>query len=176
MVYLFKKIKNGKICWYLGESKRENGKVRRTWQKYLGTAENVGEALKHGVFPKETDVLEFGLCAALLKIDSEIKFKDSVDNILKKREQGLSYGEHLLLRILSTLSLNFISLSIFRSAAHSPNSKTSVSFGNTPCFSASPTFSAVPKYFCHVLLTFPFSLLLSPKYQQIFPFFIFLNK
>src|SRR3990167_5918785 len=103
MVYLFKKIKNGKICWYLGESKRENGKVRRTWQKYLGTAENVGEALKHGVFPKETDVLEFGLCAALLKIDSEIKFKDSVDNILKKREQGLSYGEHLLLTVINRI-------------------------------------------------------------------------
>ena len=79
MVYLFKKIKNGKICWYLGESKRANGKVRRTWQKYLGTAENVGEALKHGIFPKETDVLEFGLCAALLKIDNEIQFKDTFD-------------------------------------------------------------------------------------------------
>ena len=103
MVYLFKKIKNGKICWYLGESKRENGKVRRTWQKYLGTAENVGEALKHGIFPKETDVLEFGLCAALLKIDNEIQFKDTVDKIFKKREQGLSYGEHLLLTIINRI-------------------------------------------------------------------------
>lgn len=103
MVYLFKKIKNGKICWYLGESKRENEKVRRIWQKYLGTAENVGEALKHGIFPKETDVLEFGLCASLLKIDNEIQFKDTVDKILRKREQGLSYGEHLLLTIINRI-------------------------------------------------------------------------
>ena len=103
MVYLFKKIKNRKVCWYLGESRRENGKVRRIWQKYLGIAENVGEALKHGIFPEETDVLEFGLCAALLKTDGEIQFKDTVDKILKKREQGLSYGEHLLLTIINRI-------------------------------------------------------------------------
>ncbi len=103
MVYLFKKIKNGKICWYLGESRRENGKVRRIWQRYLGIAENVGEALKHGIFPEETDVLEFGLCAALLEIDNEIQFRDVVDKILKKREQGLSYGEHLLLTIINRI-------------------------------------------------------------------------
>lgn len=103
MVYLFKKIKNGKVCWYLGESKRENGKVRRIWQKYLGTAENVGEALKHGIFPEETDVLEFGLCAVLLKINNEIQFKEIADKILKKREQGLSYGDHLLLTIINRI-------------------------------------------------------------------------
>jgi transposase len=103
MVYLFKKIKNSKICWYLGESRRENGKVRRIWQKYLGTAENVGEALKHGTFPEETDILEFGLCAALLEIDKEIQFKNAADKILKKREQGLSYGEHLLLTIINRI-------------------------------------------------------------------------
>lgn len=103
MVYLFKKIKNGKACWYLGESKRENGKVRRIWQKYLGTAENVGEELKHGVFPQETDVLEFGLCASLLAIDEEIQLRDVVDKIIKKRDQGLSYGEHILLTIINRI-------------------------------------------------------------------------
>ncbi len=103
MVYLFKKIKNSKVCWYLGESRRENGKVRRIWQKYLGTAEKVGEELKHGVFPEETDVLEFGLCAALLAIDEEVQFRNVADKIIKKREQGLSYGEHLLLTIINRI-------------------------------------------------------------------------
>ena len=103
MVYLFKKIKNGKLCWYLGESKRIDGKVRRIWQKYLGTADKVADQLKNGTVPQEIDVLEVGLVAALLDLNNEIDFTNLVDNVIPKREQGLSYGEHLLLTLINRI-------------------------------------------------------------------------
>ena len=103
MVYFFKKIKNGKLCWYLGESKRIDGKVRRIWQKYLGTAEKVADRLKNGIAPQEIDVLEFGLVAALLDLSKELGFTNLVDKAIPKREQGLSYGDHLLLTIINRI-------------------------------------------------------------------------
>lgn len=103
MVYLFKKIKNGKLCWYLGESKRIDGKVRRIWQKYLGTADKVADRLKNGAVPQEIDVLEFGLVAALLDLSNDMSFTNLVDQVIPKREQGLSYGEHLLLTLINRI-------------------------------------------------------------------------
>ena len=103
MANLFRKIKKGKVYWYIGESKREGSKVRRIWQKYLGPAERVADQLLKGVAPTEVDVLEFGLCSALLNINDELDFVNSINKVIPKREQGISYGEHLLLTVINRI-------------------------------------------------------------------------
>lgn len=103
MANLFKKIIKGKAYWYMGESKRINGKVKRIWQKYIGPVEKVAEELQHGPIPKEVDVLNLGVCGALMNINKDINFVNSVNKIVKKREQGLTHGEHILLTIMNRI-------------------------------------------------------------------------
>lgn len=101
MVYIFKKKLKGKIYWYLGESKRVNGKSRFVWQKYLGTASKIKAHWETGLVPQEIDFLEFGTIASLLAIGEDINFVDIVNKVISKRMQGLSVGEHLLLTIIN---------------------------------------------------------------------------
>ena len=103
MVNLVKKKIKGKIYWYIGESKRIEGKVKRIWQKYLGPADKVAKQLIEGVAPQEVDVLDMGLCSALLSLNESISFIENVNQVIPKREQGISYGEHLLLTIINRI-------------------------------------------------------------------------
>lgn len=103
MAYLFQKKKGERYYWYLGENQRVNGKVKRIWQKYVGPAENVANQLAYGTVPEQIDILDFGLCSALLNINDKIKFVESVNEIISKREQGLGYGEHLLISLINRI-------------------------------------------------------------------------
>lgn len=103
MAYIFKKKKEGKNYFYLAENKRVNGEVKKAWQKYLGPADRVAKKLAEGGESKEVDVLEFGLVASLLNVDEKIKFSRTVNEVIKKRNQGLSYGNHLLLSIINRI-------------------------------------------------------------------------
>lgn len=103
MVILFKKIKQGKAYWYLGENKWTNGKSMRLWQKYLGTAEKLKQILEEGFKPQKIDIMEFGLIAALLHIEKELNFVQIVDELIPKRNQGLSVGHHMLISIINRL-------------------------------------------------------------------------
>lgn len=104
MPYIFKKEVRGLMYYYLGENKKVNGVSRRVWQKYVGTAKTIQELLEQGNIPSEIDSLEFGLCAALLKINDELDFVGIADKVLDKREQGLSYGEHLLITVINRIA------------------------------------------------------------------------
>lgn len=103
MAYLFRKKVRGLTYWYLGENKKVKGVSRRVWQKYLGTANVVKERLSAISIPVEIDVLDFGLCSSILNLNEELKFVDSVNKVIGKREQGLSYGDHLLLTIINRI-------------------------------------------------------------------------
>lgn len=100
MAYIFKKKVKGKTVWYLGENKKVNGVSKRIWQRYVGNSQTIKEKL---LAPSEIDVLEFGCIAASLAINDEIEFSKIVDEIIKKREQGLSYGEHLLITLINRI-------------------------------------------------------------------------
>lgn len=102
MAYLFKKKVRGQTYWYLGENKKVNGVSRRIWQKYLGTA-NIIKNRVEGAGPAEIDVLEFGLPASMLAIGEDLDFVNIVNKVIKKRDQGLSIGEHLLLTIANRI-------------------------------------------------------------------------
>ena len=100
MAYLFQKKVRGQSYWYLGENKKVNGVSRRVWQKYLGTA-NVIKDRVDGFGPVEVDVLEFGVVAGMLAISEDLDFVSVVNEVIWKREQGLSIGDHLLLTIIN---------------------------------------------------------------------------
>lgn len=103
MAYLFKKKKGDKYYWYLGENQRVNGRVKRIWEKYVGPAKNVANRLAYGTIPEEIEVLDLGICAALLNINDKLKFIEIINKILPKREQGIGYGEHLLITLINRI-------------------------------------------------------------------------
>lgn len=101
MVYLFTKKRKTGTYYYLGENKKVNGKSRRVWQKYVGPAHAIKGLLEGGKSPFEIDVLEFGLVAGILTVNDDLDFAGVIDKVIPKREQGLSFGDHLLLTIIN---------------------------------------------------------------------------
>jgi len=89
--------------YYLVRKKRIDGKVKRVWHKYLGTPETIEN------FYRDCEVhtslklksFEYGRTAALMKIAEELNFVGIVNKHTgKKKMQGLTVGEYMLLIIL----------------------------------------------------------------------------
>ena len=104
MVFLEKKKKKGgHIQWYVSERKMVNGKVKRTWQKYIGTAETILKLKESAESLPYTKLksFQYGKTAALLSIADELKFVEIVNKHTdKKNIEGLTVGEYLLLNII----------------------------------------------------------------------------
>lgn len=103
MAYILKKRIKGRTYYYLAEAQRINGKPRIAWQKYLGTAEKIKEKLLESKHQGIEDImtLELGSLAAIESIEKDIHFQDIVDNVVPKREQGMSVGHYLYLIVLN---------------------------------------------------------------------------
>jgi len=103
--FLFKKTSRGKQYWYIGENKREKGKVVRAWETYLGTAERIVELLQQEEV--QIDYIEptkFGAEAAALLILQRLKVRDFVNGLgLKKRNQGLDLGRYIELMVINRI-------------------------------------------------------------------------
>jgi len=88
--------------WYIGENKRVNGKIKRVWEKYIGSTERLIEIFNTGaVIPDEVRIIDFGLLAATLDLAEELNLINIINKHAPKREQGLSVGEFNLLSILN---------------------------------------------------------------------------
>ena len=88
--------------WYIGENKRVNGKIKRVWEKYIGSTERLVEIFNTGaVIPDEVRIIDFGLLAATLDLAEELNLINIINKHAPKREQGLSVGEFNLLSILN---------------------------------------------------------------------------
>jgi transposase len=97
MVHLVKKKKKGNVYLYLQETGRVNGKSKRLWQIYLGPEHKFKEHSQIITIPEvETDTIEFGLIAALLLTAEKLGVVNIINKFVKKRNQGLSVGEHML--------------------------------------------------------------------------------
>ena len=103
MVFLRKKLVNGKPYWYVVESARVDGKVKTIFQVYLGSAEKILE-MKRQCEALPYDKLRsfgYGKLAALLHVNEELGFIDIVNKHTdKKLINGLSVGEYLLLDVI----------------------------------------------------------------------------
>ena len=97
--------KKGRVPQYnLVRKKRINGNVKRVWSKYLGTAETIEKF--YNKCEDSTDMklksYEFGRTAALMQIAKELNFVEIVNkHTSKKKIEGLTVGEYMLLIILS---------------------------------------------------------------------------
>jgi len=102
MATLQKKKSRGKTYWQIVESRRVNGKPRPIVLMHLGTAEKLLQRLQHGVGkPFKAKVLQFGALAALWNIAQELQIVDIIDRHVKKRHQGVSCGQYILLAALN---------------------------------------------------------------------------
>ena len=98
-----KKIKNN-IYYYYVESKRINGKPKHVNQKYLGTAETIYKKLNvtSGIpEPLYSIVLDFADVSVLLDVASRLGVVDIINKYAKKRNQGVSPGEYILVAAIN---------------------------------------------------------------------------
>ncbi|MDR1085913.1 MAG: IS1634 family transposase [Deltaproteobacteria bacterium] len=116
MASLIKKRKKGHDYYYLAVSARINGKPRIVEQKYLGTLENIAEAVKlknenKGPVKPHTGVhFAFADIAALLDISERLGIRNIIDKHTGKRRQGLNVSDSILLaaiqRVVAPTSKN----------------------------------------------------------------------
>ncbi|TFH46423.1 MAG: IS1634 family transposase [ANME-2 cluster archaeon] len=103
MVFLEKKKLKGHTYWYASERRLVDGKIKRTWQEYLGTTETIIECMrKSKELPHiKLKSFQYGKTAALLSISDELNFIDIVNKHTNKKQiEGLTVGEYLLLNII----------------------------------------------------------------------------
>jgi len=103
MAYIIKKRLKGRTYYYLAEAQRIDGKPRIVWQKYLGTADKIKEKLLESPAEGIEDIVTFelGSVAAVESIEKEVRFQEIVDDVVPKRNQGMSVGQYLYLILLN---------------------------------------------------------------------------
>ena len=100
MVSIVRKTINGNAYYYARQSKRIDGKPRIVWQKYLGRAEDIVQAVE-GNTPKHAIVREFGAVAALYDIACQLRIVEHIDRRVPKRAGEVSVGTCLLIAVLN---------------------------------------------------------------------------
>lgn len=110
MATIIKKTKKGRHYYYAVECQRKNGKPRITWQKYLGTLDAIILRAEESPPAKvhEIELFEAGGIAAILNMADKLNLIKIIDEIVPKREQGVSVGHYMILaainRVLSPCS------------------------------------------------------------------------
>lgn len=105
-VYVTRKKIKGRVYLYLEGRAWIDGKSRRTWQKYLGSEENLSNLNISGLISKnsgqvESETLEFGISAALWGIAQEIGLSELISDMVGKRNQGLPLGDYLTIAAIN---------------------------------------------------------------------------
>lgn len=90
-----------RVYLYEAICKRVNGKPRIVHQRYLGKPEDVLGLPKEEPKATSARVYDFGAVAALLNIAQNLKFVEIINSVVKKRKQGLSVGEYMLLAAIN---------------------------------------------------------------------------
>ena len=102
MATIQKKVSRGCTYWQIVESRRVNGKPRPIVLAHLGTAAGLLRRPQEGPGkPLKAKVMEFGALAALWRIAEELDVRGTVDRHVKKRAQGPTCGDYMLLASLN---------------------------------------------------------------------------
>jgi len=106
MASIIKKTIRGHQYYYARECRRVNGKPKIVWQKYLGRADDIIQAVSNteSPAPEQVDVVEFGLSSALFDIAQSLDLVDIIDRHCPKRDQGISIGQYMLLAAINRCS------------------------------------------------------------------------
>jgi transposase len=104
MASLTAKTINGKTYYYARECKRVDGKPKIVRTVYLGSLDNILDAVQQAKEPlqhQSVDVAAFGDVVALWELAQQIGLVDIIDRHVPKRRQGLSTGQYLLLAAIN---------------------------------------------------------------------------
>lgn len=105
MATITRRVIKGHVYYYLVESARINGKPRLVKQKYLGTAQQIADAIdfKNTSVPKPeySTVYDFGSVTALFDIADRLDIRSIIDRHAGKREQGLPVSDTILLAAIN---------------------------------------------------------------------------
>ena len=104
MASITKKNIKGNIYYYVRESKRIDGKPKIVWQKYLGTIENIINAVENKntlTIPDEVTVSRFAAVAAIYDLAGRWDMAGIIDKAANKRQQGLSIGNYMLIAAIN---------------------------------------------------------------------------
>jgi len=102
MASLVAKDVRGRRYWQIVTCQRVHGKPRQVVLAHLGTADRLLEKLQQGK-PVQGRVLQFGLLAAAWKLARDLSLVELIDEHVRKRDQGPSVGQYLLLAALNRL-------------------------------------------------------------------------
>ena len=93
---------HGRTYYYFSTWGWINGKCRRVSQKYLGKPQDIAQAvLGAGPTPKWAQVLAWGLPLALWREAARMQLVEQVNQVCKKRDQGLSTGDYIRLAAIN---------------------------------------------------------------------------
>lgn len=92
---------SGRTYYYYSKWAWVDGKCRRVWQKYLGTLENIAQAVAGGPAPLYAEIFQWGLPIALWKQCCAAEVKKETDKLCPKRDQGLTVGEFITIAAIN---------------------------------------------------------------------------
>jgi len=102
MASITSKTINGSTYYYVEQREWKDGKSKRKWQKYLGTLDNIINAVEGKTAkPEFAVVFELGAVVALHNISQEIKMRALINDMYPEREQGLSIGHYIELAAIN---------------------------------------------------------------------------
>lgn len=92
---------SGRTYYYYSKWAWVDGKCRRVWQKYLGTLQNIAQAVDGGPTPLYAEIFQWGLPIALWKECCAAEVKEQTDKLCPKRDQGLTVGEYIAIAAIN---------------------------------------------------------------------------
>ncbi len=102
MAYITQKQIKGNTYYYAEESEWKDGKPHRKWQKYLGSLKKIMTAMTgEREKPLHAEIFQLGAPAAYWHMAEHCRMIPILDDILPKRQQGLSIGTYLTLAAMN---------------------------------------------------------------------------
>lgn len=102
MVHVEKRRHGDKVYLYLCQRARIDGKSKRVWQVYLGPEDKIREKTRIMIEPDvEVSTFDFGMPVILMKLAERLDLINIINECTKKRLQGLSVGEYVLIATLN---------------------------------------------------------------------------
>lgn len=103
MASITKRVISGHTYYYAVVCQRVNGKPRLTWQKYLGTAEDIIESITKPrvVKPKRVKLFDYGGVVAVYDIAKRLQVVESIDQFVPENNGSPSVGQYMLLAAIN---------------------------------------------------------------------------
>lgn len=109
-MHLYKKTKNNIEYYYLRETKRVEGKVVCSFQKYIGNKERLFEIIQDGLNPNsklissmvtDSQVYSYGAVAVLNTIAEKIELAAFIDKYCTKRNQDMPISNYMIIAAIN---------------------------------------------------------------------------